>query len=135
MDGKPIVTGEEKLIEKNIHYSFTEHRNFFSAMTANPAGTEDENQWYTCTRCNMPMFTYKDYKLYKCAFGCCSTDAFKTLDIDIPEIEDLDFLNLKTKKYSQKDIFEFVFKPSNKCKYCRENYLNNGFVHPITSKN
>lgn len=135
MDGKPIVTDEEKLKEKNIHYSFTEHRNFFSAMTANPAGTEDENQWYTCTRCNMPMFTYKDYKLYKCAFGCCSTDAFKTLDINIPEIEDLDFLNLKIKKYSQKDIFEFVFKPSNKCKYCRENYLNNGFVHPITTKN
>lgn len=135
LDGQTIYTGEEKLKEKNINYSFTEHRIFFSAMTANPAGTEDENQWYTCTRCNMPMFTYKDYKLYKCAFGCCSTDAFQSLNISIPEIENIDYLNLKNQVYSQEEIFDFVFKPSNKCKYCRENYLNNGFVHPIEKEN
>ena len=130
-DGDIVYTGLDKLDDYDIHYSFSEYRNFFQMMTVNPLGTEDPNQWYTCSRCNMPMFTYKDYKLYKCAFGACSSAMESAKGIVIPEIEGEDYLLLSNKDLTPDDIFSFVFKPSNKCKYCKEVYVNSGFVHQL----
>ena len=129
-DGQTVYTGLDRLERKQIHFSFSEYRNFFQMMCVDPSGSQDPTQWYTCSRCNMPMFTYRDYKLYKCAFGACS-GAMAEKGIVIPEIEGQDYLYLKDNEFTQEDIFNFVFKPSNKCKYCKEVYINSGFVHQL----
>lgn len=129
-DGKLIYGDLSKLDEYNIHYSFSEYRNFFEIPTINPEGTEDPKQWYTCSRCTTPMLTYRNFKLYKCAFGACSKTAIN-IGIEVPEVEDIDYLDLRKEKNTKETIFDFVFKPSNKCKYCKENYINHGFCHQI----
>lgn len=44
----------------------------------------------------LPCFTLRDYKIYECPFAAHIIAFKKKFNVDIPEIEGIDYLNLKT---------------------------------------
>ena len=80
-------------------------------------GTQDkeDNFFHRCHH-QLPCFTLRDYKIYECPFAAHITAFKKKFNIDIPEIENDDYLNLHTLTLDQ--LEEFSYKSKNICKYC-----------------
>ncbi len=120
------------LEEKKVHYCLTDSRSHFQMTQINPWGTEDVTQYYTCGKAPLPELTLKDYKLYKCAFSACIEKPSKKLNLNIPQEEGIDYLDIR--KITKEKLYEFVFSPSKLCAYCTENYENNTIWHQWNSK-
>lgn len=91
----------------------------FRMPIINIEGTEDKTQYYTCGKTQPPVFTIKDYKIYKCPFVCCVGNITNiNKNINIPETEK-DFLNIFTFDFN--DLKNFCYTPNDRCAYCKEN--------------
>ena len=122
----------KKLADKKIHHCLTDSRSHFQMTQINPWGTEDVTQYYTCGKAPLPELTLKDYKLYKCAFTSCIEKPSKKLNLDIPQEEGIDYLDIR--KITKEKLYEFVFSPTKLCAYCTENGNNTTVWHQWNSK-
>lgn len=119
----------EKLMEEcketNLQAYLRPSEILFRMPIVNPYGTEDKEQFYTCTKTQPPVFTIRDYKLYKCPFCCCIDNITNVnKNIVIPETENdyLDVLN-----FTFEELVEFCYKPNDRCAYCKEIYNDNNY--------
>ena len=107
---------DEVLAMKNAGISWG--RESFDQTLVDVTGSQDMNETFfkNCHH-QLPCFTLRDYKIYECPFAAHIIAFKKKFNVDIPEIEGIDYLNLKTLTLDQ--LEEFSYKPKNICKYCK----------------
>lgn len=81
-------------------------------------GSQDaEKNFYHNCHHQLPCFTLKDYKIYECPFAAHIDHFCKKFNIDIPLIENNDYLPLETLTLDK--LEQFSYQPKNICKYCK----------------
>ncbi|MGF6375090.1 glycosyltransferase involved in cell wall biosynthesis [Clostridiales Family XIII bacterium PM5-7] len=101
-----------------INNNYTHTKLIFGGYTVNPEGTEDQTQFYTCTKTQTPVLSLKEGKIYKCPFSCCSGNITNIHEkIVIPETEN-DYLDIREITIERLDAF--CHTPNDRCKYCVE---------------
>lgn len=93
----------------------------FDQTLVDITGSQDANRnfFHACHH-QLPCFTIKDYKIYECPFAAHINQFKKRFNIDIPDIEDVDYLDLRTLTLDR--LEEFAYQPKNICKYCLQGY-------------
>lgn len=118
--GNYLDNGLKKLEDNGIKYSIQSTREAFAMPIINPEGTESKMQFYTCTKTQPPVLTLKDFKLYFCPFGCCSSEITNLYpQIKIPKIKDIDYLDIREYLDFHK-LYNFCMTPKEICRYCGE---------------
>lgn len=138
---KKIQEHEQEYLKHNIYFTFSSYYNstkfeeikklnientrvyntrIFSKQTlVDPAGMQDAHfNFFNCIPHKLPCFTARDNKLYICPFSAHLHIYCDATGENIPEVEDVDYLNICTINNDLDKIQKFCFTPKNICKYC-----------------
>lgn len=108
----------KQVLKKEIG-SITWGKDAFYQTLVDPTGSQDPNQFFRAgCHHRLPCFTLRDYKVYECPFSAHLEIFCKKFNIDIPDIEDSDYLDLHT--LTLEKLEQFSYQPKNRCKYCKQ---------------
>ena len=93
-------------------------RESFSQTLVDVTGSQDmEQSFFKNCHHQLPCFTLKDFKIYECPFAAHISAFKKKFNVDIPDIEGVDYLSLETLTLDA--LENFSYQPKNICKYCK----------------
>lgn len=107
---------EEVLSMKHAGQSWGRASFIQTLVDINGSQDAEKNFYHHCHH-QLPCFTLKDYKIYECPFAAHIDHFCKKFNIDIPLVENNDYLPLETLTLDK--LEQFSYQPKNICKYCK----------------
>lgn len=93
-------------------------RESFTQTLVDVEGKQDkEKSFFKNCHHQLPCFTLKNYKIYECPFAAHIEHFSKKFNINIPEIKNEDYLELKD--LTLEKLEKFSYQAKNICKFCK----------------
>lgn len=129
----PTYTKYDEIKEISSIARWTSTRLYSTSILIDEKGEEDNiHNFFSCYKFTLPNFVLKNYKLYICPIGANIDLYCAKAHCTIPEVEGIDYLDVRKIQNNLDLIQTFCFTPKNTCKFCK--FKSNKWIYHKSHK-